>query len=243
MKGLILAAGKGARMKGLRGSKCLLPVRGKSLLARHIERLLAMGIDDIVIVIAPGTEDVVAHAETVRAQARLRFVVQPVPAGIADAVRCAAPLLQGDGFALCLGDEMFYGDRPLEMLRFFVESGAHCVCGVVPGEQADEIRKCYSVETDASGNLLALEEKPLEPVSDIKGTGFCLFGAAALGPLFGLLPNPVSGQFELCDWVLSCMRAGLVCKAFAFAKKEFNINTREDYLNAESYASEEPDDA
>lgn len=238
MKGLILAAGKGVRMKGLRGSKCLLPVRGKSLLARHIERLLAMGVDDIIIVVGPRGGDVVAHAETVRAQARLRFAVQPVPAGIADAVRCAAPLLEGNDFALCLGDEMFYGDRPLEMLRFFVKSGAHCVCGVVPGEEPAEIRKCYSVVADASGKLLSLEEKPPEPVNNIKGTGFCLFGAAALGPLFDLLPNPVSGQFELCDWVLGCMRAGLACKAFAFAQKEFNINTREDYLRAESYGSE-----
>lgn len=238
MKGIILAAGKGARMKGLRGSKCLLPVRGKSLLARHVERLLAMGIDDIIIVVGPRGGDVKAHAETFRGEARVRFAVQPVPAGIAAAVRCAAPLLEGDDFTLCLGDEMFVGDRPLEMLRFFRESGAQCVCGVVPGEDKDEIRKCYSVVTDASGALLDLEEKPLEPHNDIKGTGFCMFAAAALGPLFNLKPNPVSGQYELCDWVIGCMRAGLVCKVFAFAKKEFNVNTREDYLQAESYGFE-----
>ncbi|HOU10280.1 MAG TPA: sugar phosphate nucleotidyltransferase [Clostridiales bacterium] len=243
MKGLILAAGKGVRMKGLKGSKCLLPVRGTSLLERHIGRLLGMGIDDIIIVVGPRGGDVVRHARMSSAGARLRFAVQPAPAGIADAVRCAVPLLGKDDFALCLGDEMFYGDRPMEMLRFFSETGAHCICGVVPGEPAEEIRKCYTVMTDNQGNLLALEEKPRQPFNEFKGTGFCLFRAEALGPLGVLQPNPESGQYELCDWVAACIGAGLQCKVFAFAEREFNINTREDYENAEKYGRQEPESA
>jgi N-acetyl-alpha-D-muramate 1-phosphate uridylyltransferase len=51
MKAMILAAGRGERMRPLSDSipKCLLEVRGKSLVARLIEALARAGVRDIVI--------------------------------------------------------------------------------------------------------------------------------------------------------------------------------------------------
>jgi MurNAc alpha-1-phosphate uridylyltransferase len=54
VKALVFAAGKGERMRPLtdRTPKPLLPVRGKPLIAWHLERLAAAGIRDVVINIA-----------------------------------------------------------------------------------------------------------------------------------------------------------------------------------------------
>ena len=51
MKAMILAAGRGERLRPLTDSlpKPMLPVAGKPLLEHHIERLVASGITDIVI--------------------------------------------------------------------------------------------------------------------------------------------------------------------------------------------------
>lgn len=53
MKGVILAAGKGARLNGTAGDKpkCLVEVGGLTLIERQIRTLRAAGIDDIVVVI------------------------------------------------------------------------------------------------------------------------------------------------------------------------------------------------
>ena len=51
MKALVFAAGKGERMRPLTDTtpKPLLPVRGKPLIEWHLEKLAAMGVQDVVI--------------------------------------------------------------------------------------------------------------------------------------------------------------------------------------------------
>ena len=51
MKALVLAAGKGERMRPLttHTPKPLLPVRGKPLIAWHLEKLAALGVRDVVV--------------------------------------------------------------------------------------------------------------------------------------------------------------------------------------------------
>jgi L-glutamine-phosphate cytidylyltransferase len=53
LRGIILAAGKGARLNGTAGDrpKCLLEVGGKTLVARQIEMLRFAGIDDVTVVV------------------------------------------------------------------------------------------------------------------------------------------------------------------------------------------------
>lgn len=51
MKALVFAAGRGERMRPLTDTvpKPLLPVRGKPLIAWHLEKLAALGVDEVVI--------------------------------------------------------------------------------------------------------------------------------------------------------------------------------------------------
>jgi L-glutamine-phosphate cytidylyltransferase len=60
MKGVILAAGRGARLNGGKGDmpKCLVTLGGETMLSRNIRVLRSAGIDDIVVVVGCAAETV-----------------------------------------------------------------------------------------------------------------------------------------------------------------------------------------
>jgi len=60
MRGVILAAGRGARLNGEKSEmpKCLVTVGGDTLLSRNIQLLRSAGIDDIVIVVGCAADTV-----------------------------------------------------------------------------------------------------------------------------------------------------------------------------------------
>ena len=60
MRGVILAAGRGARLNGNRGDmpKCLVTLGGETMLSRNIRVLRAAGIEDVVVVVGCAAETV-----------------------------------------------------------------------------------------------------------------------------------------------------------------------------------------
>lgn len=237
MKGIILAAGKGKRMKGINYNKCLGIVDNKSLISHNIERLLLMGICEIIIVVGKDGDNIKGHVEVYQNKAEILFVEQEMQLGIVDAIKCAVSLIGSDDFVLCLGDEIFYNQKPREMLDYFISTKADCACGIVSDESENEIKKCYSVVVDQSDNILELTEKPEKPYNSLKGTGFCIFKNKTLDYIGNVKPNSKSGQYDLCDWIRICIDKGLICKVFDFADKEFNINTLDDLAQANEFLS------
>ncbi len=118
MKAMILAAGRGERLRPLTDSlpKPMLPVAGKPLLEHHIERLVASGITDIVINTCWLAEKIEAYFAD--AGARLGASIQwsrelealETGGGIAKAL----PLLGNEPFLLINGD--VWTDFPLQPL-------------------------------------------------------------------------------------------------------------------------------
>ncbi len=79
MTAILLAAGLGKRLLGTSGGrpKCLIEVGGKSLLARLLEDLAAVGVREAVVVVGFGAEAVRAAIGAGPAGMRLRWVVNP----------------------------------------------------------------------------------------------------------------------------------------------------------------------
>lgn len=228
MKGVVLVAGKGQRMKAYSCHKCLLAVNNKSLIIHNLERLSFMGIDEIIIVVGTDGKEIKKHVETNFNGTKISFVEQKMQLGIVDAIKCAGNAIGNDDFVLCLGDEIFVNQKPKEMLQYFQNSGADCVCGIISNESEEEIKKCFSVLIDRNDNILDLTEKPEKTFNQLKGTGFGIYRNKMLNFLDIVKPNEKSGQYELCDWIKICINQGMVCKAFIFAQKEYNVNTIED---------------
>ncbi|HZT63913.1 MAG TPA: nucleotidyltransferase family protein [Burkholderiales bacterium] len=107
MKAMILAAGRGERMKPLSDAvpKCLLEVRGKALIAWLIEALARAGVGDIVINHAHlGHMIEAALGDGVRFGVAIRYSPEAEPLETAGGIAKALPLLGTAPFLAVNGD-------------------------------------------------------------------------------------------------------------------------------------------
>ncbi|SRR5665213_1502243 len=113
--GIILAAGQGTRMKSAK-PKVMHEVAGLPMLGHVIAAVKAAGVGRVVVVTAPGAEEVRAFAASMGAES----VVQDKQLGTGHAAACAAPLLGNFAGELVVA----YGDMPLATAATFEESFA-----------------------------------------------------------------------------------------------------------------------
>lgn len=107
MKVMILAAGRGERMRPLTDHtpKPLLAVAGKPLIVWHIERLVAAGLSDLVINHAHlGQQIVEALGDGSRLGARIAYSAENPALETAGGIANALPLLGETPFAVINGD-------------------------------------------------------------------------------------------------------------------------------------------
>ncbi len=97
-------------------AKELLPIAGVPLVLRVMAECAARGVRHVLIISAPGKDDL---NETVRAAAgrsgmpeRVEVVTQENPRGLADAIRLGRDFVGSDDFGVALPDNLFLGDEP-----------------------------------------------------------------------------------------------------------------------------------
>lgn len=129
MKAMILAAGRGTRMRPLTDviPKPLLAVRGTPLLERLINQLARAGLTDIVINIAHLGEKIRAHVGTgARLCVKVRYSDEgPAELETGGGIRRALPLLGCDPFLVVNGD--IYTDYDFTRLPASLAGLAHLV--------------------------------------------------------------------------------------------------------------------
>jgi NDP-sugar pyrophosphorylase family protein len=98
MQGVILAAGKGTRLRPITATrtKAMVPIAGKPIVERVMDHLVSGGINDLILIISPDDDPIRHYFEREsRIEARVRFAPQAERLGMAHAVACAAPLVDG----------------------------------------------------------------------------------------------------------------------------------------------------
>lgn len=208
MQGVILAAGKGKRLRPLSDlmSKALAPVLNRPIIVRILEDCLeATGILDWVIVTCEANADIQAYFERALAQdgalpagLSVRFTWQEERLGMAHALGCAAPLLTED-FLLCACDNMFPVEHIRELCRTHRETNANGTLSVkeVPVE---EFAKTGIVDIDADGCIAKIIEKPTpeEAPSNVGSLPLYIFSPRILRYLDSV-PLSKRGEYEIQD--------------------------------------------
>ncbi len=208
MRGMVLAAGLGTRMRPLTAAtaKPLLTLRGRSLLDHALDRLGDAGVTDAVVN-AHWKADQVVGAMAARVRPRVRVQLEPELLETGGGVRRALPLLGAAPFFVVNGDA-FWLDGPspalMRMARMFDPARMDALLLLVPTTRAENAPARGDFIADAWGvlrrprpqeiapHLFAgvqmlrpglLAEEPLEPFSLNRSYD----RAAAAGRLFGLV--------------------------------------------------------
>lgn len=237
VKAVILAAGKGTRMKSDL-PKVLHPIYGKPLLGYVIDATKKTNlIDENIIVVGHGAEEVEEFVE--KYDENSKCVLQSPQRGTGDAVAKANPLLEDfDGTVVVL-----CGDTPLvteETLKGFVEhhhqtGAALTVMSAIFDNptnygrivrNADGSLKCITEEKDATP-----EEKQIKEIN----AGIYCFDKKIIFPMFSELKcNNAQGEYYLTDIVALTIAKGLKAEAYILQNNEeiYGINSKANLAEA-----------
>jgi glucose-1-phosphate thymidylyltransferase len=208
MKGLVLAGGTGTRLRPLTysGAKQLVPVANRPILFYVLDNLTEAGIDDIVVIVSPetGREVQTAIGDGSNWRARVTYVVQEHPGGLAHAVKVASKQLGDDDFCMFLGDNLI-GTKirgAADEFRATPELGALIMLKEVPNPSSFGV-----AEVNAAGEVIGLVEKPTDPRSNLALVGIYFFRHSIFNAIERIRPS-ARGELEITDAISELIASG-----------------------------------
>ncbi len=199
MKGIVLAGGSGSRLYPLTHvvSKQLLPIYDKPMVYYPLSALMLAGIRDILLISTP--VDLPQYQRLLGDGSafgiRISYAEQPRPEGLAQAFIIGRDFVGRDSVALVLGDNIFYGQGFSEILRQAVgrvEKGIATIFGYYVTQP-----ERYGVaEFDATGKVIAIEEKPRQPKSNYAIVGLYFYPNSVLEIAESVRPS-ARGELEI----------------------------------------------
>jgi glucose-1-phosphate thymidylyltransferase len=196
MRGLILAGGKGTRLRPLTytSAKQLVPVANKPVLFYGIEAVRAAGITDVGIVVGDTREEIrSAVGDGSKFGVRVTYIEQDAPRGLAHAVLIAEPFLRGEPFVMYLGDNLIAAGIT-SLVEEFRRSGCNCqiLLARVPNPEQ------FGVAEIDGERVVRLVEKPPRPRSDLALVGVYMFDDAVFDAVKAIRPSE-RGELEITD--------------------------------------------
>lgn len=238
LHGIILAAGKGKRMRSKNLPKVLYQLAGKPLIGYVVESLEQLGVDNPVIVVGFQGQKVIETLGSI-----YRYAWQKKRLGTAHAALQARPFLQGStGYTFIL-----YGDNPLlsaATLRRIVQDveKKRATVAVAAAKAPEELGLGHIV-TNKAGIVVDIVEKKVA-TEEIKkeypwqnAGGWLVENQFLWQALPKIKKHPISGESYLTDLVGLAVEAGkkVIAVPVADPAEAIGVNTAQHLQQAQQW--------
>ena len=271
-KAVIPAAGYGTRFLPATKAtpKEMLPIVDKPTIQYIVEEALASGIEEILIISghakraiedhfdsAPALEmelerkgkDALLQVVRETAAIKIHYIRQREMKGLGDAILCAKAFMEGEPFAVLLGDDVVYNEPGRPALRQLMDvyeatGGSVLGCQTVPQEKVSSYGIVDGVATDDERMLKVLDmvEKPTVEEAPSR---MAVLGRYVITPqIFSILENTLpgkGGEIQLTD-ALRVLAHREPVYAYDFEGIRYDVGDKLGFLKATvEYALRRPD--
>ena len=198
-KGIILSGGTGSRLYPITKaiSKQLVPIYDKPMIFYPLSTLMLNGIKEFLIITTEADKGVFKNllGDGSQLGISIQYSIQHSPDGIAQAFFIAKDFLGDSPSALILGDNLFHGDGLIEKLN---SCNAKKIGASIIACPVKDPERYAVVDFDRTQKVVNLEEKPLEPKSNLAVTGLYFYDNTVCDRVKELKPSG-RGELEITD--------------------------------------------
>ncbi len=210
MKGLILAAGLGTRLRPITSlrPKPTISVANRPLILYAVDNLAAAGVKDIGVVVNPPIYEYIKEILDLRDDVKVSYIIQDPPLGLAHAVKVSRDFLGDEPFVMYLSDNLF--EKGIERVVASFKAAQNVSATLALTEVEDP--RALGVAVVEHGRIVKLVEKPEVPPSKLAVSGVYVFDKRIHEMIAGLAPG-AKGEYQITDAIQRLIEAGYTVAA------------------------------
>lgn len=231
MKALVLAGGKGTRLKPIThtGAKQLVPVANRPILFYVMDNLARSGLKEVGVITAPETEDEIIKALTNGNSWNMdfTFIRQAEPKGLAHAVLTGKDFLKDSPFVMYLGDNLIGEDITREC-KDFPDSRDDAIIFL---KEVDNPNQFGIAILDSAGRVSKLVEKPKDTPSNLALVGIYFFKPSIFDAISRIKPSN-RDELEITDAIQELLNMNMTVTSQKVAGWWLDTGKKDDLLAA-----------
>jgi len=235
VEAIVLAAGKGTRMRGLCDArpKPMLPLANQPILEIIASHLAAAGIERVFFVIGHHAARIRSHYDAHASPIPVEFIIQEKATGTGSAALLGRGRMKEEPFFLAFGDIVVSGANYASMVRAYGRDHSDVLLST---RWVEDPCRGAAVYVNEHGDVTRIVEKPPRGSSttNFDNAGLFCFRPEIWDRLEKVKPSP-RGEYELTDAIAATLEAGRRIRAFELSGYWVNLTGPEDFLQANGF--------